>query len=161
MIRRKCVLASVILILSLCPAISAQPQLDADVVAAVQNSRVPDLAIWIAAGGDINGITSEGNTLLMVAVTTGDLATVDYLISQYANLDAQNNVGATALMIAAKYGHTEVIVRLLEYNADPMIRTTKGISAARFALVYQHKKAYKLLRDAEVSARLKEVEANS
>jgi len=49
----------------------------------------------------------------------------------------------------------------LDHNANPMIRTRDGISAARFALVNQHSEAYKLLRDAEVSARLKEMEANS
>jgi ankyrin repeat protein len=129
--------------------VQAQQILDTEVVAMVQKGDVPGLSAWVANGGDIDQVTKEGNTLLMLASKIGDTPTVRYLLSQHSQVDAQNKVGTTALMLASKYGHTHIIKHLLAYNADPLIQNNSGITAARFAAVYKHDECYDLLRDAE------------
>lgn len=131
-------------------AYSTNPELDADVKLAIQNSDIPSLATWFANGGDINRTTKHGNTLLMLASKIGDKPTLDYLFKQLPDVNAQNNAGATALMIAAKYGHTHVVNMLLEKGADPVIRNNYGVPASRFALAYGHPDVYRQLQQAVI-----------
>lgn len=141
--------------------VSAQADLDSKVVADVKQSKVADVAIWFANGGEVDMTTREGNTLLMIASKIGDSPTFDYLLSQAPEVNAQNKVGATALMIAAKYGHIHLIEKLLDHGADPTIRTHRGLSAARFAQAYQHPEAFRLLLDAEMSTGRTAADINS
>lgn len=152
MIRRIPIILSFIMAASVPLAIS-QPQLDDDIISVIQKEHLAGLVIWVAEGGDINAVTTEGNTLLMLACKTGDLSAIDFLLLQKPDLNVQNKGGATALMVAAKYGHKSVVEQLLSYDADPAIRTHKGVTAAGIARVHQQKEVYKLLKDAELVAR--------
>ena len=53
---------------------------------------------------DINNVDEAGNTLLHLAVEDRDLAEVDRLINEGANINIQNEDGETALHMAAEEG---------------------------------------------------------
>lgn len=132
---------------------SAQSKLDEKVVLAVQNSNVSSLANWFAEGGNIDAVTNEGSTLLMIASKIGDKPTVELMLSQMPFVDAQNKAGATALMIAAKYGHSHVVKMLLEQGADPVVQNNRGVTAASFAFAYNHSDIYSTLLEATTNSR--------
>lgn len=143
------------LTLALCLPISvlAQPELDEDVRAMIEQSDVKNLSAWVADGGDINATTKAGNTMLMLAARIGDTPTLRYLISKSTDINAQNNAGATALMLAAKYNHIHIVKLLLEHGANPLVETHNGYTAANFAEMYKHTESRKVLRKAERKAR--------
>jgi ankyrin repeat protein len=121
-----------------------------EAIEAIQNSNVTLLVDWVANGGDIDVLTNNDNTLLMLVSKIGDKEIMNYLLSQKVNLDVQNKAGSTALMIAAKYGHSHIVKILLDEGANPAIRNNQGASAALFALAYGHGKIYDRLHKAEV-----------
>lgn len=152
-IQKLLMLGSVLMLVASLPQAAISQNLDTDILSAIQESNVPALAIWFADGGDINGTTRQGNTLLILASRIGDRQTIDFLMSQLPDVNAQNAVGATALMLAAKYGHAHVVELLLENGADPLIRNNNGFTASRFALAYNHDEVFKRLQQAELQPR--------
>src|SRR5437868_13033236 len=74
---------------------------------AVLNRDVPVIGILLSYGADIQSCTPNKLTCLHFAAFHGDLATLEYLISKDASVNAQNNRGWTPLHIMATKGNTE------------------------------------------------------
>lgn len=75
------------------------------------------LSVAAADGFDVNRRETDGYTLLMVAVETGNLDTVDFLINQGARADLRNGWGETALCLAVSQNGPQtidVVRRVLE-----------------------------------------------
>lgn len=94
--------------------------------------------VWLWSGADINTLTGNSQkTALMIAAQTGDLESVQYLLSRGAKIDLQHeNNGRTALMFAAMVGldgHCEVIKHLIEKGANAQLLDSMGQSAAQIA----------------------------
>ncbi|KAF5021514.1 hypothetical protein F66182_6457 [Fusarium sp. NRRL 66182] len=78
---------------------------------------------FIDSGADINSLYSDADgrwmTPLQIACDKGHLAIVELLISQGAEINAQDGEeGRTALEYAAAYGHFNTVTVLLEHGAD-------------------------------------------
>src|SRR5690606_14324648 len=70
---------------------------------------------------------STGETMLMAAVTSGELTAVEALLELGAEVDAlETQYEQTALMIAARLGHTDIARTLLEAGAAVDARTRVG-----------------------------------
>lgn len=112
----------------------------AALAAALARGRpVPDVwDVWLWSGADINTVGGNSRkTALMIAAQTGDLESIQYLLSRGAKIDLQHETsGRTALMFAAMVGleaHCDVIKCLLDKGADAMLLDRMGQSAAQLA----------------------------
>ena len=78
------------------------------------------VAVLIAAGANIDGRCSKGETPLQTAARAGKraLPAMRALIAARANIGAVNNDGDAALHLAAKEGHVETVKALIEARAD-------------------------------------------
>ena len=71
--------------------------------------------------------TSQGCSLLHLAVNAGNLRMTRELVSDYGiSLDSQNRNGETALHIAVADGEREIVTFLLESEASPFVRDLQG-----------------------------------
>ncbi|KDO31145.1 hypothetical protein SPRG_04283 [Saprolegnia parasitica CBS 223.65] len=72
---------------------------------------------------DINGVTTEGETALMIVADNGQLDHVELLIDHGANIDLADLRHRTAIVRAGHKGHRAVVERLLELFADmPVVK---------------------------------------
>ena len=99
--------------------------------------------IWAAAAdGDLNVVRNElenrvsvnakaecGLTPLHVATLFDQLATIDMLLSDGADVSLTDGEGNTALHMAAFLGHTDIVRALLKVGADPAVRNHLGFSS--------------------------------
>lgn len=76
----------------------------------LEQSSHPDYQVTIAQGGD---------TALMFAARSGDLASVQLLVEAGANVDDQSAYGTSAATLAAHADHADVVAFLLERGANP------------------------------------------
>jgi ankyrin repeat protein len=83
-----------------------------DVVIAVRNSRVEEMAGYLARGADVEATDTEGNTLLMLAVREKDARMTDLLLRARARVNTRNLRNETPLMAAA-WSRCEPCVALL------------------------------------------------
>jgi len=82
------------------------------------------------------------------AITRGDLAEIDRLLADGAEVDARDRYGQSGLLIAARLGHREVVERLIGHGAD-LNRTAKfRLSPLMFAAMNGHADIARLLVDA-------------
>lgn len=88
-----------------------------DVVIAVRNSKVAQVAEYLAEGADVEASDGDGNTLLMLAVREKDAAMTDLLLRARAKVNARNLRGETPLMVAAWSRCLPCIELLLERDA--------------------------------------------
>ena len=95
------------------------------------------LKIWLDSpvGNTIRDARDEnGQTLLMLACSTGAKQCVNLLIDRKAAIDAQDNTGDTALMIAIKNGKAGIVNTLLLAGATTFRRNRhNGYSALELA----------------------------
>jgi ankyrin repeat protein len=114
-------------------------------------------------GTQLDATDGSGNTALMQAALSGELPTVEYLVSrkaqvnktgwtalhyaaanghekvvrylleQHAYIDAESPNRSTPLMMAARQAHPTVVQLLVEEGADPTVRSDSGWTAARYA----------------------------
>jgi hypothetical protein len=71
-------------------------------------------------------ITSDGRSLLMVAVEEANLPAVELLIARHAPLEQRDEQGVTALGLAAQMGFHEAVEALLQAGADPNAHDLSG-----------------------------------
>ena len=77
----------------------------------------------IVAGADVNALDSEGQTMLMCAVSNNPNPEVtSLLIKAGADVNAQTEDGSTALMAALTHADPEVLSLLLKAGANPSVK---------------------------------------
>ncbi len=78
-------------------------------------------------------VNKTGWTPLHYAATAGHSQLVSILLANYAYIDAESPNKTTPLMMAAHYGTAGVVKLLLEEGADPLLKNDVGLSAIDFA----------------------------
>jgi CDP-diacylglycerol--serine O-phosphatidyltransferase len=93
---------------------------------AIEAGDVSGFARMLGATPPDSVITSDGRTLLMVAVEESNLPAVELLLSRQAKTDARDQGGDTALSLAVDMGFEEAVEVLLAAGADPNLPTASG-----------------------------------
>ncbi|XP_017558890.1 KN motif and ankyrin repeat domain-containing protein 2-like [Pygocentrus nattereri] len=99
--------------------------------------------------GDVNAHAGQvGQTALHLAVRHGRVSTVQQLLAQGANINAQDQAGTTALISACDRGHTDIVRILLEHpDCDINLTDKGGRSALSLATQASHTEIADLLKD--------------
>jgi ankyrin repeat protein len=108
---------------------------------------------WLAAAFLL---ATDGTTPLHWAVHRNDIATVERLIKEGANVNAKNDYGATPMSEAAANGNTEIIEKLLKAGADPDSPHADGQTALMVIARTTNVTAAKLLLDHGADANARE-----
>ena len=91
-------------------------------------------SLLLQSNADINILTHNGSTPLIIASGLGHLSVVETLLVEYSNdPNFRNEIGMTALLFASGNGHYQVAEILLKNGADPNIRDNDGSTALLFA----------------------------
>lgn len=100
------------------------------------------VAKWLieAANVDINAITDEKLTPLMIAIYNNNKKLTNTLIKNGANLNLQDDIGDTALIIAAKCNYKDILIKLIKAGADQSIKNHSGHTAANISIINHIKK---------------------
>lgn len=85
-------------------------------------------------GAKLHAKENFGNTPLMLAAISGNLAIVNTLVERGAEVDAKDNVGSTALMKAIHKGHFEIAECLLKHGADSNQKKFNGAVSLHYAV---------------------------
>ena len=96
------------------------------------------IAYFLENPGAIDRENEDGETLLVQAAETGDLAALNTLLEMGAEPKYETSRGMTALMMAAMKGHVEIVNRLLEAGVDPMYKNAIGTTALMIAAGQGH-----------------------
>lgn len=117
---------------------------------------VASLALAAAVPGIAGGVARSHDTPpLLMAVYSGDEATVAQLLKSGADWRAGNAFGATAFSEAARIGHAGILARLLKAGADPRATNAEGQTALHLVARTGSVEAARLLlkAGADVNAR--------
>ncbi len=90
---------------------------------------------------------SKGDTPLHYAASYGHKDIAELLLSNRANVDAQDGIGRTSLCDAARGGRIEEVGMLLTAQADVNARTLRGYTALSAAASYGREDVARLLID--------------
>ena len=74
----------------------------------------------------VNSVDKDGHTSLMIAATSNNLETLEFLLSNGADPSLENEKGRNVLFFSAGYGCTDVIQRLLSFDVDINSRDDEG-----------------------------------
>ena len=74
-------------------------------------------------------VNKTGWTPLHYAATSAHLPLIRLLLENYAYIDAESPNGSTPLMMASMYGNPEAVKLLIEEGADPMLKNQQGLTA--------------------------------
>ncbi len=86
---------------------------------AAEHGDYPIMKALVAAGGNIEAPSSEGQTLLMAVVRTGNVDTANLLLAKGAKVNASESWGGqSALMWAASQQQPAMIKLLIKHGAD-------------------------------------------
>lgn len=77
--------------------------------------------------------SSEGESLLGLAVPNGHLEIVQYLLGQGCDVDATDIEGRTPLMEAALWAHPKIVDALLKADANKSLKDRYGMTAGHLA----------------------------
>ena len=108
------------------PAIAAED----DIFQAAKDGNLNSLKLMLAENPDlINAVSERGSTPFHIAVYYGHRDLAEYLISQKADVEAENPSGYTPLFYAAMKNHTGLVDLLIKANADVNHLSAYGTSA--------------------------------
>ena len=105
------------------------------------------LRYLIAAGADVNNVTSMGNSPLLSAANKGHVKCVKLLLGTGADVNRPNICGDTPLIRAVENGYTECVVNLLKAGADVNIVNGSGNSVIFLAVKEARHDCFKLLNE--------------
>jgi len=88
-----------------------------DVIVAVRNAKLKEVASFLARGADVEATDADGNTLLMLAVREKDAPMTDLLLRARARVNVRNLRDETPLMLAAWSRCEPCVEMLLERDA--------------------------------------------
>ena len=78
-------------------------------------------------------VNKTGWTPLHYAATSGQMPMIRLLLENYAYIDAESPNGSTPLMMASMYGTPDAVKLLIEEGADPLLKNQQGLTAQQFA----------------------------
>lgn len=104
-------------------------------IEAFERSNDPIVKTLIAQGVPPNAVDDNGNSMLLIAASNGDLSKVQRCVEEY-NLYVlkKNSDGENALMKAARKGSVQVCAYLLEKGITVEAQNNKGETALCYAL---------------------------
>ena len=105
------------------------------------------LKALIAAGQDVDALSSFGGTPLYFASLRGQKEAVEFLLDRGAAIDAEDTFGSTPLHAAAQAGHAEVVELLLTRSAQVNAQDTSRQPALYLAASEGHTRVVELLLD--------------
>jgi len=80
-----------------------------------ETDKVVDL---LRRGMDVNTVDPQGNSLLMIAARTNNLALARFLLENRVNPERRNPHGDTALMLSAMLGHKDIVALILDRRPE-------------------------------------------
>lgn len=120
--------------------VSVQDQIDLNyqLLHAIKIQDMQKIVDAVAAGANINASDVKGWTMLMEAVSIGNIDIVDILLENQADVHAQNNNGYNAFMLAALQGKVAILERLYAKGALINIQNFQGQTALMLAAANNH-----------------------
>lgn len=115
---RRNLLVLAVVLLGLTQPVRAVAGVYDDILVAARDNRTDVVVDLVRRGMDPNTSDQSGTTLLMFSARHGNLALVDFLLRNRANILKQNKYGDTAVAIAALGGHLPVVRRLVDAGAN-------------------------------------------
>ncbi|MDH4449604.1 MAG: ankyrin repeat domain-containing protein [Rhodoferax sp.] len=112
---------------------------------AALDGNLPLCRALVERDADVN---KPGWTPLHYAASRGHITVMDFLLSQYAYIDAASPNGTTPLMMAAQYGNQNAVELLLRAGADATLRNSVGLNALDFARMGGNEVSIRLLSKA-------------
>ncbi|MFK7787364.1 MAG: ankyrin repeat domain-containing protein [Crocinitomicaceae bacterium] len=104
-------------------------------IEAFERSNDPIVKKLIAQGVPPNSIDNDGNSMLLIAASNGDLSKVQKCVEEYNLYVFKKNVaGENALMKAARKGSVQICSYLLEKGITVDAQNNKGETALFYAL---------------------------
>ena len=98
-----------------------------------QNIQITNIYLLIKYGGNVNDITIENVTTLMVATKNNNIELVKFLINQKVDPNIVTNNGITALLLAIKNSNIDIVKYLLDYGANINFINKNGETPLHFA----------------------------
>ena len=103
--------------------------------------------LLVAGGANVNVVTREKNTLLMLSVESGNPEITGMLLARGVDVNARNALGNTALMLAAANGFDRTVALLLDAEADAQLRNLDDQNAYDIAINAGHSQIAELIRE--------------
>jgi ankyrin repeat protein len=100
---------------------------------AVRDNNLERALICIEDGAPVDTVLENGETLLTMCASRGEMEFCGMAIISGANVNWRNDFGRTALFKAASAGHADIVELLLANAADPFVRDHHHPSSAAAA----------------------------
>ena len=101
---------------------------------AVSSDRLEIIKYLVEKGANINGMRTDGCTVLHSAITKGTLEIVKYLVEKGADVNGKITDGSTVLHSAVTKHRLEIVKYLVEKGADVDSEDTKDITVLHAAV---------------------------
>jgi ankyrin repeat protein len=113
---------------------------------------MPAIVTYLESGGDINGRSASGSTLLIEAARAGQGELVGGLLSRGSSVEQGDSTGTTALHVAAENGHISVVESLIKahqvQDLSVDVRNQLGKPPLFYATINKHRDTvFKLLNN--------------
>ena len=105
------------------------------------------LALFFAAGFNVNAQNTAGKTALMVACERGKTGLAKQLLDRKADPNVAGADGVTALILAAQNDQPEIVKILLQNRADPDKEDNNGWTALSTAAYHGSARCAQILAD--------------
>jgi len=111
------------------------------------------ILLLLQGGTDLDHVTKDGCTALILAVEHGDLPLLELLLAERLDVNLPGARGETALIAAVKTGRAAVVEMLLNAGANVQVKSGEGADAIDYAQKMDRKDLVKLLREGRRKAR--------
>jgi ankyrin repeat protein len=114
---------------------------------AVSMGHLDITKLLISSGASTTRVTSEKNTMLMLAVLSENNEVTKFLLTRAIDINAKNIAGDTALMLAASTGQEAAVESLIKADADLLTRNLDDQNAYQIAINSGHNKIADLIEE--------------